>query len=502
MPHKVALIILDGWAINQDYAGNAISQARAPFWRRLWSEYPHALLECAGEAVGLPAGQMGNSEINHAAIGAGRVIYQDLVRLNKAAAEGDFERNEVLARAFARAKDKQRSLHIMGLLSPGGVHSHEEHIFALLQAAATSGVGRIFVHAFTDGRDVLPRSCEPSFTKLAQVCQETGAQLASIAGRYYAMDRDHNWERTDLAFHAIKDRQAAATFADAKQAIAAAYQAGTDDEFIKPCLIQVADEAAAQVRDGDVVIFANFRNDRPRQLTERFLEQGPTDLTFVTMTLYNSDYQGVEVAYGPQSVANTLGQVLSAKQVPQLRVTETEKFAHMTFFMNCKREEPWPLEERFMFDSYKVASHDLRPEMRAPDIAAEVAATMAAGQHPVIMANICNGDMVGHTGNMPAAIQAVEAVSQALEVIVQAAQTHGYTVLITADHGNCEEMLDEQGATLTQHSLNPVPFIVVAAPAHELQLQRAQGIMADVAPTVLALLELPQPVEMTGQSLV
>lgn len=496
---KLVLVILDGWGINKDYPGNAISQAKAPFWRHLWADEPHALLEASGEAVGLPDGQMGNSEINHAAIGSGRVIYQDLVRLNKAAANGDFAKNQAFQTAFENVKTQNSSLHIMGLLSPGGVHSHQEHIFALIRAAAQNGVQKIFVHAFTDGRDVMPQSCTDSFMKLAAVCQATGAQLATIGGRYYAMDRDHNWDRIDLAYHAIKDRQAA-EFVDAQAAIQASYAAGKNDEFIVPCLIKVSDEEAAKVHEHDSVIFANFRNDRPRQLTERFLEQGPKNLVFVTMTLYNTDYKNVLVAYPPQSVEHTLGQVLSEHSIHQLRVTETEKFAHLTFFMNCKREEPWPLEDRFMFDSNKVASHDLKPEMRALDIAGKIVEEMKKGEHTVILSNICNGDMVGHTGNIPAAITAVETVSRALEMIVTEAEKDGYIVLITADHGNCDQMLDDQGNVLTQHSTNPVPFIIVSPTGQK--LNRAEGVMADIAPTILQLLDLPQPTEMTGKSLV
>ncbi len=496
---KVALIILDGWAVNKDYAGNAISQAKAPFWKHLWADEPHALLEASGEAVGLPDGQMGNSEINHAAIGSGRVIYQDLVRLNKAAREGDFARNEVFVKAFQKAKEENSSLHVMGLLSPGGVHSHQDHVFALLRAAHEFGLSKVFVHAFTDGRDVMPQSCSDSFVQLAKVCQETGAQLATVGGRYYAMDRDHNWERIDLAYHAIKDRIGQA-FTSADEAIQASYADSKNDEFIVPCLIKVSDEQAAKVQDKDVIIFANFRNDRPRQLTERFLEQGPENITFLTMTLYNTDYKKAIVAYGPQSVDQTLGQVLSANGIHQLRVTETEKFAHLTFFMNCKREEPWAMEDRFMFDSNKVASHDMIPEMRALDIAGKIVEEMRSGLHEVILSNICNGDMVGHTGNIPAAIAAAEAVSKALEMIVQAGQENGYIVIVTADHGNCDEMLSDKGEVLTQHSLNPVPFIVISEQYKK--LKRDQGIMADVAPTILTMLGIAKPQEMTGESLV
>lgn len=496
---KLALVILDGWAIGKDYSGNAIAQAKAPFWRHLWADEPHALLEASGEAVGLPEGQMGNSEINHAAIGSGRVIYQDLVRLNKDAREGKFKENEVLQKAFVNVKEHQSSLHIMGLLSPGGVHSHQDHIFALLRAAKESGVQKIYVHAFTDGRDVLPQSCGDSFVKLQKVCEATGAQLATIAGRYYAMDRDHNWDRIDLAYQAIRERRGV-EFTSAAAAIQASYKDGKNDEFIVPCLIKVGDNEAAKVHEQDSVIFANFRNDRPRQLTERFLEQGPKNIIFVTMTLYNTDYKNALVVYPPQSVNHTLGQILSENKIKQLRVTETEKFAHLTFFMNCKREEPWPMEDRFMFDSHKVASHDLKPEMRAMEIAEKIAQEMQKGEYSVILSNICNGDMVGHTGNISATIQAVETVSQALEIITVAAKKAGYTLIVTADHGNCDEMIDEKGQTLSQHSMNPVPFIVIDSEYKK--LNRDHGIMADIAPTILRILEIKQPEEMTGESLV
>lgn len=495
---KIALIILDGWGINKAYPGNAISQAKAPFWRQLWANEPHILLDASGEAVGLPEGQMGSSEINHAAIGAGRVIYQDLVRISKAAAVGEFSRNEAFNQAFSNVKEHDSSLHLMGLLSPGGVHSQQDHLFALIRAAAAAGVKKIFVHAFTDGRDVLPQSCSDSFAQLQQVCQETGAQLASIAGRYYAMDRDHNWERTDLAYHTIKDRQGQ-TYSSAEEAVQASYAAGKNDEFILPCLIKVSDEEAAKVHEQDALIFFNFRNDRPRQLTERFLEQGPKNITFVSMTLYNADYKNVLVAFPPQAVEPTLGQVLSEHQIRQLRVTETEKFAHLTFFLNCKREEPYPLEERFMFDSYKVASHDLKPQMRAREIADKIVEEMQQGTYQLIFANICNGDMVGHSGNMPATIEAVETVSQALEKIVTAAKENDYTVLITADHGNCDEMLAEDGKTLTQHSLNPVPFIVVSD--SKVKFTKERGVVPDIAPTILHLLNIPKPAAMSAESL-
>jgi len=421
------------------------------------------------------------------------------VKMNKDAREGKFKDNEAFQKAFSNVKENNSSLHIMGMLSPGGVHSHQDHIFALMRAAKQSGVQKIYVHAFTDGRDVLPQSCTDSFVQLKKVCEETGAELATISGRYYAMDRDHNWDRIDLAYQTIRER-AGVEFANAEAAIQASYNAGKNDEFVVPCLIKVSDNEVAKVHEHDSVIFANFRNDRPRQLTEKFLEKGPKNLIFVTATLYSTDYKNVLVAFPPQSVNNTLGEILSKNEIKQFRVTETEKFAHLTFFMNCKREEAWPLEDRFMFDSNKVATHDLKPEMKAMEIAEKIAEEMEKGEYQIILSNICNGDMVGHSGNIPATIQAVETVSKALEIITVAAEKAGYTLIVTADHGNCDEMIDENGNMLSQHSTNPVPFIVIDGDYKK--LNRDHGIMADIAPTILKILDIRQPEEMTGQSLI
>ena len=495
---KVLLVILDGWGHNKDYPGNAISVANTPTWDKLWSEHPHMLLEASGEAVGLPAGQMGNSEINHAAIGSGRVNYSDLVKINKAVAEGKLHESAAINKAFTRAKENDSSLHLICMLSPGGVHSHEDHLFEMMREAKAAGVNKIFVHAISDGRDMPPKSCSDSFAKLEQVCQETGAELATIAGRFYAMDRDKNWKRTDLAYENIKNRSGK-QFTNWRAAIEASYANDKADEFILPCTIKTSDNELAKVKTGDSAIFINFRNDRPRQLTERFIEQGPEDLFFVTMTSYSDKYP-VAVAYGPEEVSQTLGEVLSENGIKQFRVTETEKFAHLTFFMNCKREEPYPLEERFMFDSNKVESHADKPEMRAPDIANKVVETMKSGQYPVIFTNICNGDMVGHTGDLAAAVKAVEAVDHALAKILETAKAEAYTLMITADHGNCDEMLDDEGNKVTAHSTNPVPFVLISPKGEK--LNRERGIMADIAPTILKELGIKQPNEMTGKSLV
>ncbi len=500
MHKKLLLVILDGFGIYKNYEGNAVALAKMPTYSQLWRDYPHAELEASGEAVGLTAGQIGSSEVGHPAIGSGRVIYQDLVRIKLAIEDGSFAKNEAFVAAFEHAKKNGSTLHIMGLLSPGGVHSHQDHIFAMLRAAHQSGVQKIYLHAFTDGRDVEPRSCEAdSFKPLEAVLEETGTVLASIAGRYYSMDRDTNWDRIDLAFAALTKREGLRA-KNYHEAIANSYAKDENDEFIKPTLLDVADENAATIKEHDAVIFTNFRSDRTRQLTERFLEKGPKDLCFVTMTQYKEDYQ-VKVAFAPQSTDRTLGEVLAENKLKQLRITETQKFAHLTFFLNCKREEPYPLEDRFMFDSNKeVTNFDEDPAMKAIDIGNKIAETMQNGKYDVIFTNLCNGDMVGHTGNIPAAIKGLEAVDQALTIMLKSAKENGYTILITADHGNCEEMLSDKGDVLTAHTTNPVPFILVDEEIKKLESET--GILADIAPTMLKLLEVKQPVEMTGKSLV
>lgn len=500
MSKKLLLIILDGFGLYKDYEGNAVTQAKMLTYNQLWRDYPHAQLGASGEAVGLTVGQIGSSEVGHPAIGSGRVIYQDLVRIKLAIEDGSFAANPAFAKAFTQAKTHNSTLHIIGLMSPGGVHSHQDHIFALLRAAKQKGVQKIYLHAITDGRDVPPKSCiEDSFKALEPVLVETGAILASVGGRYYAMDRDNNWARTDLALQALLARKGLRA-PDYQTAVSAAYDRDETDEFIKPTLLEVADEAAATLKEHDALIFANFRNDRTRQLTERIIQQGPADLTFVTMTEYKKDYP-VVVAFAPQSTQRTLGEVLSENGLAQLRITETQKFAHLTFFFNCKREEPYPLEDRFMFDSNKeVVNFDEDPEMRALDIGHKVAQEMEHGKYTAIFTNLCNGDMVGHTGDIQAAIRGLEAVDRSLTEIIVAAKKYGYSVLITADHGNCEQMRSETGEILTAHTNNPVPFILFDEEIK--QLNREQGILADIAPTMLKMLGIKQPVEMTGQSLV
>ncbi len=497
---KLLLIILDGFGIYRDYPGNAVSLAKMPTYHQLWNNYPHAQLSASGLAVGLTEGQIGSSEVGHPAIGAGRVIYQDLVRIKLAIEDGSFARNEAFAKVFNHVKKNNSSLHIMGLLSKGGVHSHQDHIFALLRSAHLAGVKKIYLHAFTDGRDVEPFSCEAdSFHLLEPVLTETGAKLASIAGRYYSMDRDNNWDRTDISFFALTRREGLRA-QNYHQAVTDAYARKESDEFIKPTLLKVSDEKAATIKEHDGVIFANFRNDRTRQLTERFLKKKLDDLCFVTMTKYKDDYD-LPVAFVPQIINQTLGEVLSENKLKQLRITETQKFAHLTFFLNCKREEPYYLEDRLMFDSNKeVTNFDEDPVMQTINIGNKIAEKMTTANYDVIFTNLCNGDMVGHTGNIPATVRGLEAVDQALSTMLNSAKKNGYIMIITADHGNCEQMLSDNGDMLTAHTTNPVPFILVDSATKK--LKRDHGILADIAPTMLKLLGIEKPKEMTGESLV
>ncbi|MBD3250018.1 MAG: 2,3-bisphosphoglycerate-independent phosphoglycerate mutase [Candidatus Pacebacteria bacterium] len=499
---KLLTIILDGWGLYQNYPGNAIAQAKTPTFDQLWQQAPHAQLACSGLAVGLPEGQMGTSEVNHMTIGAGRVIFQDLVRINQDIESGQFFDNPEFIKAFNHVKQNNSKLHIKGLYSPGGVHSHQNHIKALIKAAKKHGLqDQVYLHLMTDGRDTKPQSALEYIKELEQFLQQQQVgQIASLSGRYFAMDRDKNWDRTDLAFKMMTQGQVVDTYDTASKAIEQNYQHKIFDEFIKPSLIKTKPESGL-IQANDAVIFANFRTDRPRQLVERFLEQGPANLYYLTMTQYNPDYQ-IHVAYPPQEIKNPLGQVLSEAGLTQLRVTETEKFAHLTFFMNCKQEDPYKGEERIMFNSDKsVKTYDENPAMRTPAIKKELIKQLESGQHPVIFTNLCNADMVGHTGQISAAIKGIETIDQALSQIIPSAQQNNYQVIITADHGNAEQMLDPDTlGPLTAHTTNPVPFILLSSQVS--QLNRNQATMADVAPTILKLLGLKQPPEMTGQSLV
>jgi 2,3-bisphosphoglycerate-independent phosphoglycerate mutase len=471
----VALVILDGWGCAPPGPGNAVELANTPVFDRIWAQYPHTRLKASGEAVGLPPGQMGNSEVGHLTIGSGRILYQDLMRVNRSIADGSFFDNPVLRGAFERG----RNVHLLGLVSYGGVHSHIDHLRALLRFAPE----KTWIHAFTDGRDVSPHS---AVHDLAELPQE---RIASVSGRYYAMDRDQRWERTQRAFDAIVHSTPVRGTVPVTY-VQEQYAAGVTDEFVEPMHF----EGRPGIESGDSVIFFNFRPDRARQLSQRLLEAG-FDLT--TMTRYRDDLD-CPIVFAEQEVTETLAQVLAEHGLRQLHCAETEKYAHVTYFLNGGREEEWPQESRILVPSPReVGTYDKKPEMSAPEVAARVAA--AAPNNDFVIVNFANPDMVGHTGSIPAAVAAVETTDRALGVVLEAVQRAGGTALVTADHGNAETMLEPDGVSPhTAHTTNPVP-LVVTDPNVTL---REGGELSDLAPTILAMLEIPPPGEMTGRSLV
>ena len=507
-PKPVLLLILDGWGHREERENNAIALANAPNWRRLLAECPHTLVDTHGHYVGLPHGQMGNSEVGHMNIGAGRIVYQDLTRIDAAIEDRSFFQNAALLQACLAAKSAAGTLHVFGLLSPGGVHSQEEHIFAMLDLAAAQGVSRIAVHAFLDGRDTPPRSARASLEKLQAKCAALpNAFVATVSGRYYAMDRDKRWDRVKLAYDAIADAQAEFRAANALVALEAAYARGENDEFVKPTLIgPTLVDAGARIADGDAIVYMNFRSDRARQLTQAFVDPGFSGFpqvrkihlsAFVSLTRYSEDLAVSAVAYAPQSLAHSLGEYLAERGLQQLRIAETEKYAHVTFFFSGGREEPYAGEDRILVPSPKVATYDLQPEMSCPQVTDKLVEAIRGQQYDFIVCNIANADMVGHSGKLDAAIKAVEAVDVALGRLTAAIRACGGEMLISADHGNLEQMRADDGQPHTQHTVGPVPLVYVGRPA-----TLEHGALRDLAPTVLALMGLPQPAEMTGKSLV
>lgn len=499
---KILYIIMDGWGLGKDYEGNAITRAKTPNFKKFWEKYPHASLAASGEAVGLPEGQMGSSEVNHMVIGSGRVAFQDLVKINRDIKNQKFSENPAFVKTFEFVKKNNSTLHLKGLVSPGGVHSHQEHLFALIKAAKAYGLKKIYIHVFTDGRDTGERSAKEYISTLENFLKKEGiGQIASIAGRYYAMDRDHNWDRTDLAFEMLVNGKIAKHYKSALEAIEDSYQQGITDEYIKPARIELQAGEEGNISSNDAVIFINFRNDRTRQLVERFLEKGPKNLQYTTMTQYNPDYH-VDIAYPIDSYENTLGEILSKNNIKQLRITETEKFAHLTFFFNCKREEAYEGEDRLMIDSYSdIKTHDERPEMRTADIVKQINLYMENKTYDCIITNICNCDMVGHSGKIKPVMKAVEIVDQAIGDLVKVASANAYDVIISADHGNAEELINEtDGTAVTSHTTNPVPFILISKKFKK--FTREEGGLADVAPTLLKMLNLKVPKEMNGKSLI
>ncbi len=510
----VLLAILDGWGIGRDEPGNAVLAADTPVMDRLMKTYPHATLLTSGENVGLPAGQMGNSEVGHLNIGAGYIVYQWISRLNRAIADHSFTTNAAFIDAFNRVKSANGTLHMMGLVGDGGVHAHTEHMLALLDAAEANGVSKILVHAFTDGRDTSPTSgaefIKPIEARLASMPE---ARVATVIGRYYAMDRDHRWERTRKAFDAIVHGEGE-TASSAPQAIQASYDAGVTDEFIDPVVIVDAEGNRHRVQEGDEFIFWNFRSDRGRQLSQALslpefngFDRGnydPSAHHLTTMTTYENSLP-VTVAFPPEDVEYPLARVLSEAGKTQFHTAETEKYPHVTFFVNGGREEPFPGEQRRMVPSPKVATYDLQPEMSALDVCDGVIDAIESGTYDVIIVNFANGDMVGHTGVIPAVIKAVETVDAQVGRIVEALQKAGGIALITADHGNAEEEIDrETGGPMTAHTTNPVPLLLVAADDHPYRHAslRQDGVLSALAPTLLELAGVPSPPSMTQMSLI
>ncbi|MCR4425663.1 MAG: 2,3-bisphosphoglycerate-independent phosphoglycerate mutase [Firmicutes bacterium] len=503
----IVLTVLDGWGASVRVAGNAVALARIPNFQRLLEAYPHTTLPAHGQAVGLPEGQMGGSEVGHLCLGAGRVVYQDLSYLNNLIDKGEFQRNRVILDAMKVAAESGRSVHLMGLVSPGGVHSHQDHIYVLVGMARESGVRNLYIHAFLDGRDVPPASAVEYLENLQNRLDELGlGEVATVSGRYYAMDRDNRWDRTKLAWDALVHGQG--VFAhSAIEAVRRSYAEGVTDEFVLPVVIvRENGERVAQVEDGDSVIFFNFRADRARQLTKAFMfdefhefDRGSRPkVNFVCLMEYlKSD---IPVAFSPPDTTDVLAEVLSRAGKRQLKVAETEKFAHVTFFFNGGREEPFPGEDRVLIPSPKVATYDQAPEMSARAIAAEVVRRVESGDYDFILVNFANGDMVGHTGDLDAAVKAVETVDECLGQIWDAISAAGGVLIVTSDHGNADEMVDpEKGTANTAHSLNPVPFILAGAGPCVL---RRDGDFGDVAPTILELMGVQQPAAMSGKSLI
>ncbi|MBR8661560.1 2,3-bisphosphoglycerate-independent phosphoglycerate mutase [Brevibacillus sp. NL20B1] len=507
-PKPVALIILDGFALREETYGNAVAQANKPNFDRYWQQYSHATLQASGLAVGLPEGQMGNSEVGHLNIGAGRVVYQDLTRISKEIREGAFFENETLIGAFRHAKEHGKQVHLFGLISDGGVHSHIEHLYALLELAKRQNVDRVFIHGFLDGRDVAPDSAVGYIEELQGKIAELGVgKIATVQGRYYAMDRDKRWERIEKAYRAMVYADAPA-YTDPIQAVKESYEKSIMDEFVMPTVIvDEQGKPVTTIQSGDSIIFFNFRPDRAIQISQAFTnddfrgfdrgEGHPRNLHFVCLTHFSETVNGY-VAYKPTNLDNTLGEVLAQHGLKQLRIAETEKYPHVTFFFSGGREQEFPGETRILIPSPKVATYDLKPEMSAPEVTEAVLKEIEAERFDAIILNFANCDMVGHSGLMEPTIKAVETVDECLGKVVDAILAKGGAAIITADHGNADLMLDEAGRPVTSHSTFPVPVIVTK----EGVTLREDGILADLSPTMLELLGLPQPAEMTGKSLI
>ena len=503
MAKKALLMILDGWGIGNHTKSDVIYSTPTPYWDSLLAKYPHSQLQASGENVGLPDGQMGNSEVGHLNIGAGRVLYQDLVKINKAIKDGSILENPEVKSAFSYAQKTGKGMHFMGLTSTGGVHSSFEHILALCDIAKEYGLKDVFLHCFMDGRDTDPKSGKGFIHDLQEHCKKSAGVVASIIGRYYAMDRDKRWDRVKIAYDQLVNGIGEKA-TDMEAAMQESYDNDVTDEFIKPIVNANVD---GRIKEGDVVIFFNYRNDRAKEITtvltqQDMPEQGMhtiKDLQYYCMTPYDASFKGVHILFDKENVRNTLGEYLSSLGKKQLHIAETEKYAHVTFFFNGGRETPFDGEDRILVPSPKVATYDLKPEMSAFEVKDKLVEAIDSEKYDFIVVNYANGDMVGHTGVYEAIEKAVKAIDACVEGTVEAAKKHGYEVIIIADHGNADHALNEDGTPNTAHSLNPVPCVYVTENANA---KISNGILADVAPTLLHIMGLPQPAEMTGKQLI
>ncbi len=501
MSKKALLIILDGYGLGDHKKDDAIYNTPTPYMDSLMAEYPHSKLEASGENVGLPDGQMGNSEVGHLNIGAGRVVYQDLVKINRAIADGSFKENPEIKSAFSYAKEHNVPIHFMGLTSAGGVHSSLNHLYALCDTAKDYELDKVFIHCFMDGRDTDPRSGAGFLQEVEDHCSKSAGKIASVIGRFYAMDRDKRWERVKEAYELLVDGKGKKTD-NVVKAVEESYAEGVTDEFIKPIVNETVD---GTIGEGHVVIFFNYRNDRAKELTV-VLTQHEEDgmkpipgLQYYCMTPYDNSFMDVHILFDKQDVPDTLGEYLSKNGKKQLHIAETEKYAHVTFFFNGGREAPFEGEDRILVPSPKVATYDLKPEMSAPEVTEKLVEAIDSEKYDFIVVNFANGDMVGHTGVYPAIQKAVETLDKCVEKVVEAAKAHGYESIIIADHGNADHALNEDGTPNTAHSLNPVPFIYIGA--HK-DAKVKDGRLADVAPSLLHLMEIGKPSDMTGENLI
>ncbi len=503
---KTILIILDGWGIGNGSKADAIAQGQTPYYDYLRQTYPNSKLIPYGEAVGLPEGVMGNSEVGHMNIGAGRIVYQDLVRINKAIETGEFEKNPVLLEAFNYAKENDKALHLLGLVSDGGVHSMNTHLYAICNMAKKLGLKKVYIHALTDGRDTDPHSGIGYIKELIEKTKDTPCQIATITGRYYTMDRDKRWERIKVGYDAMvhaKGKKAQ----DLLKAIQESYDEGVTDEFIKPIIhVDNSGQPIATVKPGDVFFCFNFRTDRLRQIThvltqEDMPEHGMTTipLYYLTMTQYDANFKNIHIVFDKLNLSNTMGEWVSKLGLKQLRIAETEKYAHVTFFFNGGREKPFDGEDRILVPSPKVATYDLKPEMSAYEVKDKLVAAIESEKYDFIVVNFANGDMVGHTGVYEAILKAVNAVDNCVHDVVETAKKHGYSALLIADHGNADHAINPDGSPNTQHSMNPVPCILIDERHKDVKLQ--DGILADVAPTLCKIMGIDKPQEMTGKEL-